>query len=345
VRLCACGMVALASPSLGQAPRQQVLSPATSILDREFTYIISVRELSDGRVLISDPREGPVVIADFLRNRTGQVGRIGSGPGEYPSVTGLTALAGDSTVMVDVSRRHWTILSGDRVVGALSKEAPIVSRVTSPLYTGSLNGTFLSIARLVLPTDSTAVILVPWNGLRQDTIVKFASPTPGSDRSVPAYPEMYDRAAIFPDGWIAVRRSDPYRVDWRTPAGQWIFGTPVLDPVTPVTAKEKEEYFKRLSVAGRSIPPGITLVWGETIPPIDASAALITSPSGSVMLRRTPTVTKPGTTYDVINRKGIREYQLVMPANHRIVGSGQKFVYVTVTDEEGLQRLQRHLWR
>jgi hypothetical protein len=117
-----------------------------------------------------------------------------------------------------------------------------------------------------------------------------------------------------------------------------------VEPVTPVTAREKDDYLKRLSNAGRKLPPGITLLWGDVVPPIDASAALIMTPSGSVLLKRTPTVANPGTTYDVFTRRGVREYQLAMPASHRIVGFGSRFAYVAVTDEDGLQRLQQHRW-
>jgi len=328
-----------------QSVRRRTLPPPVGVLDHHFSFITSIRELSDGRVLVTDPREGPVMVADFASQRVTPVGRIGSGPGEYQAVTTLTALGGDSTVMVDLSRRRWTIFALDKVVGTLPPETPIVGRLTEFPFSGSRAGNFLSRARFLAPTDSTAVILVPWNGSRQDTIVRLAPPLPGHERFPPPFPVQYDGFAILADGWVVVRRVDPYRVDWRSPTGSWRRGPAIPYPVVPVTDREKAFYLQRRSAEGRSPPPGIKLEWPETVPPVEVSSPMLQAPDGTVLVRRYPTADAPGTTYDVINRQGMREYQLVLPASERVVGFGSALVYVTVTDEDGLQRLQRHPWR
>ena len=58
----------------------------------DFTQIRGVRELSDGRVIVSDRLDKGVVVADFTRGTMLKIGRTGSGPAEYRLPTGLSAM-------------------------------------------------------------------------------------------------------------------------------------------------------------------------------------------------------------------------------------------------------------
>lgn len=48
--------LSISLPAASQVPAERRLAPATGQLSEEFISITSIRELSDGRVLITDPR-------------------------------------------------------------------------------------------------------------------------------------------------------------------------------------------------------------------------------------------------------------------------------------------------
>ena len=73
----------------GQVVPQIKLKAADAKLDEEFTALGSVRELSDGRVLLNDARDKRIVVADFKTGAVAQVGRLGSGPNEYAAAAPL----------------------------------------------------------------------------------------------------------------------------------------------------------------------------------------------------------------------------------------------------------------
>src|SRR5512141_3017376 len=79
------GMLAALLPATvaGQAVPAVRLGTATVRLEAEFTSISSVRELHDGRVILSDPRDRGLVLVDFRTGRVEPIGRKGQGPGEY----------------------------------------------------------------------------------------------------------------------------------------------------------------------------------------------------------------------------------------------------------------------
>lgn len=70
------GLVALALRCVLQADGPMLyaqaipLSTPNANLSEGFTAITSVRELQDGRVLLTDPRERRIVVADFEANTT-----------------------------------------------------------------------------------------------------------------------------------------------------------------------------------------------------------------------------------------------------------------------------------
>src|SRR5688500_2795541 len=115
-------------PSLvrGQSERQLRLPPASALLSEAFSSIGSVRELTDGRVLITASREGRIVAANLRTGTVEQVGRRGRGPNEYGTVGALLPLAGDSSLMVDVMNRRWLLFSGPSIVVTLPPDTPII---------------------------------------------------------------------------------------------------------------------------------------------------------------------------------------------------------------------------
>lgn len=155
----------------------------------------------------------------------------------------------------------------------------------------------------------------------------------------------YELTRLFPDGWLAVARVQPYRVDWRTPDGRWILGKPLPSPVVRVTQREKVAYMQRSAErtgnAARS--PTIHAKWPTEIPPF-TPGALIASSDGRLLILRTPNAEHPEVRYDIIDRQGRLERQLLLDRNQRIFAFGKSSVYVVVTDDNDLERIQRHPW-
>jgi hypothetical protein len=131
------GLIGLIGAALATAPLSIAaqtapalkLKPADAKLDEEFTQITSVRELSDGRVLVTDGRENRVVVADFKAGTVMQIGRNGQGPGEYQSTGMLRAIGGDSSLMVEARVGRWHLFDGPKLALTLPPDAPIVTAI------------------------------------------------------------------------------------------------------------------------------------------------------------------------------------------------------------------------
>lgn len=89
----------LPGPILAQSSR--LLGAPTAEASLEFSRIAGVRELPDGRVLVSDSRDNEVLLVDFAARTAPQVGRQGAGPSEYARVGGLLALSGGRSLLLD----------------------------------------------------------------------------------------------------------------------------------------------------------------------------------------------------------------------------------------------------
>ena len=158
--------------------------------------------------------------------------------------------------------------------------------------------------------------------------------------------EAADEAVPFADGWVAVVRTDRYRVEWRSPDGRWIAGTPLPFTAIRVDDKEKRAHMARLAaVSGKTpSPPDSIGDWPATLPPYRSPVLLLASPDGRLLIPRLPTAEHPEARYDIVNRRGALDGQLVLATNERIVGFGAGTAYVAVTDDDGIQRLRRHPW-
>jgi hypothetical protein len=113
-----------------------------------------------------------------------------------------------------------------------------------------------------------------------------------------------------------------------------------------VDDKEKLAFMKRLADrTGRApSPPDSITDWPATLPPYRSPVPMLSAPDGRLLIPRLPTAELVDTRYDVVNRRGALDAQLVLPPNERIVGFGPSSVYVAVADDDGIQRIRRHPW-
>jgi hypothetical protein len=344
-------------------------SPAEGEVLGEFSRVVSVRELADGRVLVADRREKRLAVAGSSRGTAEEtIGRLGGGPGEYTGIGSLHALGGDSTLFVEWPMPRRNILHGTRIVHTLGSASDMLP--AGLLFAGvDTSGHVLGVRGLrndgrPVASSAAANVLVLLRidraTARVDTIARLRGrggagrhlqqPT-GNQPGVlilsnPLAAE--DMALLFPDGWIAVARVQPYRVEWRSPTGQWMTGTPLPFRAVPTSTRERCAALERLTGPrpGRC-DPSILREWPAHVPAFVPSASLpvlLAAPAGRLVIARTPTVATPGNHYDVVDRQGRLTATVALPPTEAIVGFGASSVYIIETDSLGLQILRRHRW-
>jgi hypothetical protein len=357
-------VTAFALAAIPKAPMSQTqerqLKPPAAALSEEFSQIVSIRELADGRVLVADRREGRIVVADFASGRVTQVGRIGEGPEEYRTVTPFIRLGSDSSLMVDRLARRWLLLDGTRILGLVSR-TDRVFEVTHGLIDGAdSSGRFLQEAVLFrasqgdITPDSVAIVLVNRVSAAADTIARMRAPpsrtvTEARGGSITSFTRtapilgVGESALLHGDGWLSVARLDPYRVDWRSPSGAWVLGSPLPFQIIPMNAREQEAYVRRQErplISRATVPPP---TWMPTVPPFER-APLTATPDGYLVIARTPTADKPESRYDIVDRQARLVAKLVLPVSSRVIGFGQRSVYSVLVRDDGIELLRRHPW-
>lgn len=362
----------MATPWLGQAqlPASRSLGPPVSIAPEGFNSIWSVRELADGRVLVSDVRDSRLVLVDWKREAAEDIGREGRGPGEYRSTVMLHSLGGDSTLLEDTRNGRWLYLHGARIVGTFEYSARR-RRSLPTVVSADRAGRVLvlhpySFSRLpngrpypLAPFAESLLVLVEHRDTgRRDTLARIGGrstgirqlmkPVTGGSRQRAIFNVVNplaaeEQALLFPDGWVAVARRSPYRVEWLRPDGRWVRGAPL--PFSPVAVDDAQKQFAlsrayspEAEMRVDEMPP-----WPRIVPPFPPRA-LLAAPDGRLVIRRMPEARRRGTHYDLVDRAGALVGRLALKDNEQIAAIGADAVYVIATDGSDVQWLQRHAW-
>lgn len=353
-----------------QAMVQLALQPPNATLDAEFIGVTSIREVADGRTIITDGRDQKLYLADFSTRRVELLGRKGRGPGEWLNVGLIYPTQGDSSILSDFGNLRWLQFAGTQIVGTVPPDHPAV-RATNSLQSGvDRFGHVLTLSRKPLQSgtqvltrrDSIAVVLVDRNTGRADTVAKLRERphrletiTDGNGRVTRSTPfatepnAQAERAELFNDGWLAVVRLEPLRVDWRSPKGIWTYGKPLSLRPESVDPAERRAILQRRAEAvqeakryGLPAPP--SLEFPTTLPVLSFIASPRQMPDGRLALARTPSASQPSLRYVVINRRGGIDGELRLGIREAILGFGERSVYVMATDDDDIQRLRRHPW-
>jgi hypothetical protein len=347
-----------------QVPRSIVLRPANATLGEPFISIYSIRELTDGRVLISDNSgDNRVVVADLVSGRVRRVGNVGAGPGEYRQAGKLFALPGDSTLLIDSPDRGrwWLLMHHDSIVRNVPPDLPALRVVGGTPSGVDDRGRVLGIRSA--PSEKLAhnrirlqrvAVVGDRNSSKADTIARLRGDehqvTQGGTRARPFWAQnqlsgsVAEQALIFPDGWIAVVRIEPYRVEWLTPSGSWIRGPEVPWESPRSDAKERAAAFERLKRRIGDRAKADDGPWADRLAPVRTNSSMIASSDGKLFVLRAQWSKEPDTRYDVFDRAGQRIGQLAMPDSERVVGFGRNSVYISVRDGDGFHTLRRHPW-
>lgn len=326
--------VACVAPCAARAQPSQALSlrPADAVLNHELRRIVGLRELSDGTLLVSDRASNSLFHVDLRAGAVVVAARPGTGPLDFTSVGPLLALGGDSTLLVDPASGRWLLFSGTRPVEVIDLPRPPTS-LPIPAGADSL-GHVLTVD--LVSVDSAHLFLANRRTKGRRLVASYRRPQlvrsmdSTAARRVVRF-QLSDTAAgeqalLFPDGWIAVARIEPFRVEWRSPAGAVVV-SPALD--TRSGDQDGAPPFSSVSPILMQLP----------------NPALIAAPQGTILIHRSRQGAGPGDSYDMVDRQGKLLAIVRLNGGERIVAFGRSAVYVTGSTESGHGHLlRRHPW-
>jgi hypothetical protein len=354
------------------------LGQPTATFEKPFDQVTSLRELSDGRVLVADLLARAVTLADLERGTGTSVGRDGQGPKEFGFPTGLVALPGDSTLLIDPAQRRFLMIGPDgapittipfpeEFAGLVRiRGADRQGRVYAEGSAFAFGPRPIDVGERSLP-DSVALLLWDRARGRVDRLGKIKIPeismavSGGANaRAVTMRQQplpVADAWSVTPEGRIGIARVGDYHVDWW--GAPRATGRPVKYTPVEVSERDKEIFRERTSnpraglrmtdggparPAGGAPPPRPPDLpepeWPEFKPPFVANGAMAT-PGGQLWVERS----RPADAdrlYDVFGADGNLLQQVKLSANRRLVGFGAGTVYVARSDEDDLQYLERY---
>ena len=284
-----CAMTALAlavtvlaqtAPAASQDVREHTLGSPTATFPDGFGAVRGVRELPDGRVLVSDGLGKALVVWDLTAGGADTIGGIGGGPAEYQLPDGLWALPDGKTLLVDLGNGRLTELGADLSFGKTMPIAQAPPGDAAPQGPQEI-GRRMRQTAFVLPrgvdregriyyqdfgmgvTDSVPVKRFDPETRESVAIGKVKGPelkrteSGGAGdrnveiRQVPLAPQ--DAWGVAWDGRVAMVRAADYHLDWVLPDGQVVRGDPVAYDRLPIRTADKEEWVEDLAANGLGI--------------------------------------------------------------------------------------------
>jgi hypothetical protein len=362
----------LAAPR--QAPVPVVhLSRPSAVLPRDFSQIRGLRELPDGRVLVSDWTDEVVLVADLGRGTVRQIGRKGTGPREYRLPASLIPLPGDSTLLVDQGNERLAIIGPDlEIVRSFSSHRQGLTHTVTPRAVDGAGRFYFEIPNWSRPgaDPNDSAVVARWNPAteREEVVGRVKAETwrkPGR-RMQPGLPYVIfapqDVWQVDPAGRIAFVRSGDYHVEWRDPDGRVMRGPRMPVVPLPVRAADRTDYVRRFMmtapVAGRgsagmeatpaelSSPEAVARTvphqeFAKVRPPFTDFTPRI-APDGMLWVERSvPSGGAP--TFDLFDSRGVRRRSVVLPAGRRLVAVGTRGAYLAAVDDDGVERLERYV--
>lgn len=96
-----------------------------------------------------------------------------------------------------------------------------------------------------------------------------------------------EKPVLFPDGWIAIVRGDPYRVEWLSPDGQRVRGDPLPFSTLPVSRAERCFAIDG-AASGGDCREDLYPPFPTELPPFWREGAVLALSDGTVAIARTP---------------------------------------------------------
>lgn len=365
--------------ALGGRPGSAVAQDAISLEEptaayaEPFSLIGGIRELDDGRLLVSDALEEKLYVLNPELEGLETISQKGQGPDEYRQPDGLFGWPGDSTLMVDLGNGRMTVIGSDYGFG---RTVPIVQQEEMGLQIvipeGVDGGGYLYYQPRGDGMIRDSADIVRWQpdveGAPEPVVrIKLADVTERTSGGannmrqevspVPLSPE--DGWSVGSDGAVAVVRSGDYHVDWVRPDGSVVSGSPVAYEPVPVKEADKEAWAEELAANGMMMmvtndngnmnarmrrgggrtPEVDRFEWPEVKPPF-APESVRVDPLGYVWVERhVPAGDSP--VLDVFDDEGDRVGSVTIPVRSSLRGFGDGTLYLTRRDDLGFQWLER----
>ena len=361
--------------ALQQPPIREIrLTTPAATVSHEFTQIRGVRELPDGRLLVSDRLEPAVYVVDLRAGRVTRIGREGSGPEEYRMPSTLLPLPGDSTLLADEGTSRFMILGPDlKVHRSLSTQRAGMAYTPWPRAIDREGRVYFQIPSWAAgPTgfadESVHVARMDLRGWKVDTLARVLRPTePARKFGLPyvgfAAQDLWQATS---DGRIALVRSSDYHVEWLEPGGGVTRGPAVAFTVVPVTERDKVDYMRTFlentSMGGRgsgsSNPAGLTPLpdemlapekvkemaaqnpFAKTKPPFTELTPRV-GPDQSLWVERSLAAGAPRM-FDVFDTTGRLVLRVALPAGRRLLAVGRAGIYLAAVNSDGLETLEQY---
>lgn len=354
-----------------QAPARVIrLTTPDTRLNEEFSAVRGVRELPDGRVLVSDYRDQRVVVVDFDRRTvTRSVGR-GSGPLEARLPTALVAAPGDSTILVDLGNQRLIVLDPNgRVARTIAGDEPGIMGVRAIDAAGRFYFAMPAwMERDPLPNDSVRIVRRdPATGARTPVAViqgeRMRSDI-GQPSRAPRIPVVgyatRDVWVLGDQGAIRIVRGATYQVETIAPDGRSTRGPGYAYRTAPVTTADKLAFVRRFNASsptsgrgengGMGFSPAMDeqetremaarTEFAERHPMFNAGDVLA-APGGRLWVGR-PAPDDGPVRYDVFDGAGLRVLEVELGPGRRVAAAGPRHLYVVAEAEDGLQYLERY---
>lgn len=346
-----------------------------------FSLVAGLREMPDGRLMISDAIGQILMFADMDSGEMEIIGREGRGPQEYRTPDALFPLPGDSTLFVDLGNGRLTVLGPN---GGFGETRPIARDIRGQLvailprgvdaqgrvyfqpfaFGGGRPGAGLPDSAMIARWDRRTDVIdtigaVKLQERRMETSGSANNQTVRL-RQVPM--SAQDAWNVAPDGRVAVARSPEYYLEWIGDGTRERGPTMDFDPVRVRTAEKEfwvesrgrgglrigvtiENGVRQMSFgrgAGNSDRPDISgYEWPETMPAFTTGAAVNVDLNGNAWVRRSVRIGN-NQVYDVFGIDGELAERIILPAGRQVVGFGENTVYAVYFDELDLQWLERY---
>lgn len=353
-----------------EAQQQIEMLEPLRVFPEEFTQIRGLRELSDGRLIITDWLEERLVVIDFETETSRDLYRVGPGPEEFRLPQRLIAMPGDTTLLQDRGNQRLLILDPELNIVGLQRGPPSLRYRPTPRAVDSEGRFYFTLPGWATgrePSSTDSIDVWRWDRATDQVVAlaKIQGSKPRSDagqpRMTPGIPFVMfaaqDGWSVAQDGTVSLVRAGAYRVDRVASSGEVEVGPALPSTSRPVTARDRHTYVRDFletsPIGGRGVglqPPDAvddgevaqmvrTNEFAETIPPFVASEVHMAA-NGRLWVGHWSLTGDAPPTYDVFHPAGRLLYRVQFPKGRHVIGFGKGVVYIVATDQLGLQRLE-----
>jgi len=271
-------LAAQGAPRTLPAPNATFEEPFSSV------GVGTVRELSDGRLIVADARDKVVQRIDLRTGQAVAIGREGSGPAEFGMPMRVFGAPSDTTLLFDPLNTRYLVIGPDaKPISTFRTESEtppsgaggarimmgggLTARATDARGRLYGEGSTLSVDAEGRPksADSAAILRYDRGTRRLDTLAFVKLPAINIQMSGSANNQRIimvgganplmprDEWTVFPDGRVAIVRASDYHVDWIMPNGTKRSTPPVRYTPIRMTAAEirHEEGVRNAARAGQ----------------------------------------------------------------------------------------------